>query len=64
MEEGINKSRNPLSDRMMGSDNGAGRVIGFVDFMEGIERVLGLGYGGGKCIGKRDHGGDQRFEGK
>jgi len=33
----VNKSRNSLSDRMKGSNNGAARVIGFVDFREEIE---------------------------
>ena len=40
----VNKSRNSLSDRMKGSNNGAARVIGFVDFSEEIE-------GGGAGIG-------------
>ena len=40
----VNKSRNPLSDRVKGSNNGATRVIGFVDFREEIE-------GGGARIG-------------
>ena len=33
----VNKSRNSLSDRMKGSNNGAARVIGFVDFRKEIE---------------------------
>ena len=33
----VNKSRNSFSDRMKGSNNGAARVIGFVDFREEIE---------------------------
>ena len=37
MEVEVNKSRNSLSDRMKGSNNGAARVIGFVDFREEIE---------------------------
>ena len=34
---GVNKSRNLLSERVMGSDNGAARVIGFMDFREEVE---------------------------
>ena len=37
MEVEVNKSRNSLSDRMKGSNNGAAKVIGFVDFREEIE---------------------------
>ena len=37
MEVEVNKSRNSLSDRMKGSNNGVARVIGFVDFREEIE---------------------------
>ena len=34
LEVGVYKSKNLLSDRVMGSDNGAAGVIGFVDFRE------------------------------
>ena len=44
MEVEVNKSRNPLTDRVIGSNNGAARVIEFVDFREEIE-------GGGVGIG-------------
>ena len=44
MEVEVNKSRNQLSDRVKGSNNGAARVIGLVDFREEIE-------GGGAGIG-------------
>ena len=44
LEVEVNKSRNPLSDRVEGSNNGADRVIEFVDFREKIE-------GGGAGIG-------------
>ena len=37
MEVRVNKNRNPLSDRVMGSNNGTVRVIGFVDLREKIE---------------------------
>ena len=47
MEVGVNKSRNPLSDRVMGSDNGVARVM---DFREN---------GGERCLGRRDHKGSQ-----
>jgi hypothetical protein len=60
LEVEVKKSRNSLSDRMEGSNNGAARVIGFVDFREEIE-------GGGARIGdmkERDPGWDQRFKGK
>ena len=40
----VNKSRNLLSDRVMGSNIGVARVIGIVDFREEIE-------GGGAGIG-------------
>ena len=44
LEEGVNKSRNPLSDRVMGTDNGAAGVIRFVDFREKIDGgVAGIG---------------------
>ena len=44
MEVEVNKSRNSLSDKMKGSNNGAARVIRFVDFREEIEGgVRGLG---------------------
>jgi hypothetical protein len=33
----VDKSRNSLCDRMKGNNNGAARVIGFVDFREEIE---------------------------
>ena len=44
MEVEVEKSRKPLSDRVMGSSNGAARVIGFIDFREEVE-------GGGAGIG-------------
>ena len=37
MEVEVNKSINSLSERMKGNNNGAARVIGFVDFREEIE---------------------------
>ena len=37
MDLGVNKSRKPLSNRVMVSNNGAARVIRFVDFREEIE---------------------------
>ena len=37
MEVKVNKSRNPFSDRVMGSNNGADRVFRFIDFREEIE---------------------------
>ena len=37
LEVEVNKSRNSLSDRVERSNNGAARVIGFVDFREEIE---------------------------
>ena len=49
MEEGVNKSKNPLSDRVMGSDNGAAGFIGFLDFREKTE-------GGGARIGEIEEG--------
>ena len=52
MEVGVNKSRNPLSDRVMGSNNGVARVIGFVDFREEIE-VGDCGCEGERCLGRR-----------
>jgi hypothetical protein len=39
LQEGVKKSRNLFSVRVIGSDNGAARVIGIVDFRE----VQGLG---------------------
>ena len=42
LEEGVNKSRNPLSDRVMANNNGAVRVIGFMDFREEVG-VWGFG---------------------
>ena len=45
LEVGVNKSRNLLSDRLMGSNTGVARVIEFVDFREDIEggaRGLGI----------------------
>ena len=35
LEVGVNKSRNPLSDRVMGRNNGVARVIGFVEIEGG-----------------------------
>ena len=46
---GVNKSRNPLTDRVMGRNNGAARVIGFLDFRVEIE-------GGGAGIGDMKEG--------
>ena len=40
MELGVDKSGNPLSDRVMKRDNGAVRVIGFMDFREEVERGM------------------------
>ena len=37
MEVGVKKSRNLLSDRVMGSNNGEASIIRFVDFREEIE---------------------------
>ena len=59
MELEVNKSRNMLSDRMEGSNNGTARVIGFVDFREEIE-------GGGARIRdmkKRDVKGGEILDG-
>ena len=62
---GVNKRRKPLSDRVMGSNNGAARVIGFVDFREKIEGGgARIGYDGERCQGRKDPVGDRRFEGK
>ena len=49
MEVGVNKSRNPLSNRVMGRDNGAARVIGFLDFRDEVD-------GGGVGIGDMEEG--------
>ena len=39
LEVEVNKSRNSPSDRMKGSNNGAARVIGFVDIgKRGVEK--------------------------
>jgi hypothetical protein len=44
LEVGVDKSRNLLSDRVMGRDNGAVRVIGFMEFREEVEgRDSGIG---------------------
>ena len=44
MEVGVDKSRNPLSGRLMGSNNGAARVIRVMNFRGEVEsRVQGLG---------------------
>jgi hypothetical protein len=66
LEVEVNKNRNPLSDRVMDSNNGAASVYWVCGFY-GVERGWGCGdwgYQGERCLGKRDHGGDQQFEGK
>ena len=41
---GVDNSRNPLIDRVMGSKNEAARVIGFMDFRKEVEDG-GVGFG-------------------
>ena len=40
LEVEVDKNRNLLSDREMGSNNGAGRVIVFMDFREEVENEV------------------------
>ena len=63
LEVGVDKSRDLFSDRMMGSNNGAARVIGFMDVRDRVESG-DWGCGGGRCLGRRDHEGGQCFEGE
>ena len=44
MEVGVNTSRNILSNRVIGNDNGAARVVGFMGFRVEVESgSVGIG---------------------
>ena len=60
LEKGVYKFRNTLGDRVMGRVKRAVRIVAFMDFRRGRERE----YGGGRCLGRKDHGVGLCFEGE